>query len=168
MSTNQPPSFRFPFQMPESIHPTVRAAARYLFSGLVDAQNAITALNTKVNAIPPPAPPAPAPAASPTPGGSNNQTIPLGATTGPTSYITGASDFGGLILTDGGTVTLSSGVPNKFYTRIYNTGTSGAATVVSPDGVSGQTVNNAANYSVAPGASQTFWLNNEDSNWSAA
>ena len=48
MST--PTSFRFPFELPEETHPTVKMAIRYAFSGLKDLNDAIRSLNTKVGA----------------------------------------------------------------------------------------------------------------------
>jgi len=48
VSTNT--AFRFPFTFPEDVHPSVAAAARYSFNGIKDLNDAIAALNTKVNA----------------------------------------------------------------------------------------------------------------------
>ena len=48
---NQPTSFRYPFDIDniEGIHPTLKSAIRYQFSGLKDLNDAIRKLNTKVN-----------------------------------------------------------------------------------------------------------------------
>lgn len=48
--SNPPTSFRFPFELPEEAHPTIRMAIRYAFSGLKDLNDAIRALDTKVGA----------------------------------------------------------------------------------------------------------------------
>ena len=50
MSKNQPTSFRFPFTLPESVHPTLKKAIYYLFAGHKDVNDAIVALSPKVNA----------------------------------------------------------------------------------------------------------------------
>lgn len=174
MSTpaNQPSSFRFPFQIDKSVHPTVHTAVRYVFNGILDAQNAITSLNTKLgdavtsltNQIK-----AAATTPAPTPG------APVGGVndvTGATAYTTRASDHQGLVVANGGTVTLNSGVPKPYVTRIVNTG--GSATTVTPDQVRTsdatgiQSINGNQTYSLPAGQAQNFYYNTADSNWTAA
>jgi hypothetical protein len=47
---NQPTSFRYPFDIPEDVHPSVRNALRITYNGVKDLNDAIKKLNTKVNA----------------------------------------------------------------------------------------------------------------------
>lgn len=178
MSANQPTSFRFPFTLDKSVHPTVHTAVRYVFSGLLDLQNASAALNTKLgdavtsltNQIKAATTPAPAAPGAPKTGGVSDVTAsPARAGT---LYTTRATDHQGLIVANGGTVTLSSGVPKPFVTRIVNTG--GSPTIVTPDqarptestGI--QSINGNQNYSLGPGQAQNFYFNTADSNWTAA
>lgn len=172
MSANQPTSFRFPFTIDKSVHPSVHSAIRYTFNGVLDLQNAISSLNTKLgdavtsltNQIKGLATPAPTPAAKPT-GGVND-------VTGTTAYTTRASDHQGLIVANGGTVTLNSGVPRPYVTRIVNTG--GSAMTVTPDQVRTsdatgiQSINGNQTYSLPAGQAQNFYYNTTDSNWTAA
>lgn len=172
MSANQPTSFRFPFTLPKEVHPAVHTALRYTFNGILDLQNAVSSLNTKLgdavtsltNQIKGIAPaPAPAPAAKV--GGVND-------VTGTTAYTTRASDHQGLIVANGGTVTLNSGVPRPYVTRIVNTG--GGAVTVTPDQVRTsdatgiQSINGNQTYSLGAGQAQNFYYNTTDSNWTAA
>lgn len=47
--SNNPPSVRFPFTLPEGTHPQVAAALRYSFNGLLDLNQAIKKLVPMVN-----------------------------------------------------------------------------------------------------------------------
>lgn len=47
---NQPPSFRFPFALPQEVHPAVKDALRLTYQGVVDLNQAIKAISPKVNA----------------------------------------------------------------------------------------------------------------------
>lgn len=180
MSTpaNQPTSFRFPFQLDKSVHPTVHQAVRYVFSGILDAQNAIGSLNTKLaNAVTDLTNQikgislTPAPTTRPT-GGVNDVTQATTGTRATGNYITRASDHQGLIVASGGIVTLNSGVPKPYVTRIVNTGSS--ATTVTPDQVRTndatgiQSINGSQSYSLAPGQAQNFYFNTSNSDWTAA
>jgi hypothetical protein len=49
---NNTPSFRYPFTMPKDVHPQVANALRSSYNSLSDLNQAIEALNTKVNALP--------------------------------------------------------------------------------------------------------------------
>lgn len=181
MSTpaNQPSSFRFPFTLDKSVHPTVHTAVRYVFNGILDAQNAITSLNTKLgNAVTDLTNQIKGIAATPTPttkptGGVNDVTGATGASArAGTTYTTRASDHQGLIVASGGTVTLNSGVPRPYVTRIVNTG--GSATIVTPDqqrtndatGI--QSINGNQTYTLQPGQAQNFYFNTLNSDWTAA
>ena len=174
MSTpaNQPSSFRFPFTIDKSVHESVHAAVRYTFNGILDLQNGVSALNKKLgdavtsltNQIKGLSTPAPTVPAAKT-GGVND-------VTGATAYTTRASDHQGLIVANGGTVTLNSGVAKPYVTRIVNTG--GGAVTVTPDqartndatGI--QSINGSQNYSLGPGQAQNFYFNTTNSDWTAA
>lgn len=173
MSANQPTSFRFPFQLDKSVHPTVQTAVRYVFNGLLDLQNASVALNTKLgdavtslqNQIKGATTAAAAAPGAPKTGGVND-------VTGSAAYTTRASDHQGLVVANGGTVTLNSGVPKPYVTRIVNTGSS--AVTVTPDqartndttGI--QSINGNQHYSLGPGQAQNFFFNTQNSDWTAA
>jgi len=163
MSANQPTSFRFPFALPEDVHSGVKDALRLTYQGVKDANDAIRALNTKVNTI------QSVPAATTTPtttqaaGGGGGGTSPsLGGVndqTGNTAYTLQQSDFGGIVVLNTASpfaLTLNSGITSPFYCVIENFGT-GLATLT-PDAVTAL-VNTAASVNLPSGQSALlFWL----------
>jgi hypothetical protein len=50
---NQPTSFRYPFSLPDDVHPGVRDALRLTFNGVKDLNDAVRKLNAKVGAVAP-------------------------------------------------------------------------------------------------------------------
>jgi hypothetical protein len=160
-----PTSFRLPFQLPtedqnSGVHPMVAMAIRYAFSGLVDANNAIAALNTKV---------APAVAAAAagestqTGGGSETINANVGGVnnqSGLTSYTIQSSDFGALIICDTASpfaLSLNNGVGTPFLAVIQNLGT-GVVTCTAQTG----TVNNQANFELIEGQSGLIFFDGTD------
>lgn len=146
MSANQPTSFRLPFALPEDVHPAVRLALRYTFSGLKDVNDAIVNLMPKVNSQ----------AASIT---TINNTIPslssggsstpstLGKVndqTGNVTYILQQSDFGALVILNTASpfaLSLNSSITVPFLCVLENFGT-GLATLTPTLGL----VNNLASW----------------------
>jgi hypothetical protein len=120
----------------------VAMAIRYAFSGLLDANNAIDALNTKVA---PAIAFAEAGTSTETGGGSETINANVGGVnnqSGNTSYTITASDFGALIICDTSSpfaLTLANVVGSPFYAVIENLGT-GAVTCTPQSG----TVNNVS------------------------
>lgn len=164
MSANQPTSFRFPFALPEGeVHPTVIAAIKYAFGGILDAQNAIRSLNTKLNA---------STAAATTinetiataGGGSSSPvfgTVNLQPNLTPGAYTLAQSDFGGLILINSSVafaLSLNSSLMLPFFATVYNFG-SGLVTATPTTG----NVNSVGSVSLDTGEWGIFFF--DGTNW---
>ncbi len=141
----------------------VAMAIRYAFSGILDAQNAIDALNTKVGPAV-----AAATSASTTEAGGTTETITANVgsvnnQSGSTSYTIQTSDFGALIICDTASafaLSLNNGVGTPFLAVIENLGT-GVVTCTPQSG----TVNNVSSYELIGGQSglvfydgTSFWI----------
>jgi hypothetical protein len=167
MGTN-PTSFRLPFTLPDDVHPAVVSALRYAFNGLADVNQAIAALNPKVNSNT-----NSISALSAIVTGINadsGTTPPVGVGPGTvnqqfgTAYTLRNSDFGALVVLNNAApiaVTLDPAlVTVPFYCVIENVG-AGQATCTPASG----TVNNVASEIIAPSSSSlvffdgiNFWM----------
>lgn len=164
MSTN-PTSFRFPFKMPPDIHPQVDLAIRNTYNGLLDVNQAIAALNTKVAGI--------------SAGASTviqNTTIAGGGVSLPTfglvnpqpnqtpdAYILQQSDLAGLVLVNDVNpfaLTLNSGLTIPFFCVVWNFGT-GTITATP----SANQVNNTASVTLTTGQFGIFYMDNTLNWW---
>jgi hypothetical protein len=176
MSANQPTTFRFPFNIDDAkdTHPTVKAAIRYAFSGLLDAQNAIKSLNNKVNGhtagiqtVTKTVAEIQSGASIPTPAASTIGLVNLqpNSAQGNTAYTLNQSDYGGLILvnsTPAFPITLNTGLNAPFFTTIYNFGA--GAVVCTPDVVA-SLVNNGASVTLNSGHFGTFYFDPNRNFW---
>jgi hypothetical protein len=159
---SQPPtSFRYPFQLDdEAIHPQVAQALRYAFSGILDAHNAIVALNNKTaGAV------AAATRTSQTAGGvTETITANVGNVnnqSGNTAYSLAQSDFGSLIILNTSStfaLTISAVVMAPFYCVVENLGS--ASAVATP---ATGAVNNLGSFTLIPGQSALFYF--DGTNW---
>jgi hypothetical protein len=125
MSAN-PPSFRLPFTLPEDVHPSVAQACRYLFNGLLDANNGIALLKKQgvggtaaSVTVTPLVSSAALPSQPSTIGNVNLLASSL------TAYTTQQSDFGGLIVVNSAVAfaySLNSSLTTPFYVCVLNIG----------------------------------------------
>jgi hypothetical protein len=166
MSTNLT-SFRLPFTMSKDIHPDVVAACRYLFNGNVDLNQAIVALNSKVEANTTAIAAVPtATTTTTTSGGSTGGSAgSVNDQTGNTSYILQQSDFGGIIVINTASafaLTLNSSVTTPFYCVIENFGT--GTVTLTPDSVS-VIINTAASTTLPSGQSALLFWNSPTEWW---
>ncbi len=176
MSTLNPTSFRYPFELKnlEKSDPEATQAHRYAFQGLTDLNNAIVALKKQGGTTPtagtttvitenaaggtpgPPGPPgAPGSGAPPGLGGINNQT-------GNASYVTQSTDNGILLIFSnaaGTAVTLNSGVTIPYFFFTSNLGSTGTATLTPSSGL----INGGANFPLLP--LHTGWVAFDGANW---
>jgi hypothetical protein len=165
--SNSPTSFRFPFQLPEGdetaqVHPLVAQAIRYSFSGIIDLQNAIEKLNTKVA---PAVKAAAAASTATTAGGSSTSfTVNVGGVndqSGNVSYALAQSDFGAIIIVDTSSpfaLSLNNGVGAPFYAVIENLGNG----LLTATPVTGQ-VNGAGTFTLESGQSGLAYF--DGTNW---
>lgn len=154
MSSNHPLNpinFRFPLQLDENGKPDVAAQVRYMTSGIVDLNQAVAAMNAKVNGLHQivqtvtstssggSTPPAPTPFPFPGLGAVNDQT-------GNVAYTTLASDNGILLLLNDASpvaVTLNSALSTPYFLFITNFG-AGTATLTPTSGL----INGSASFSL--------------------
>jgi hypothetical protein len=174
--SNLPTTFRFPFNVDDATetHPTVKAAIRYTFSGLLDAQNAIKSLNNKVNghtttiaAVTKTVAEVQSGANVPVSPVSTIGTVNLqpNSAQGNTAYTLNQSDYGALILvnsTPAFPITLNTGLNAPFYTTIYNFG---AGNVVCTPDVGTSLVNNGASVTLNSGHFGTFYFDPNRNFW---
>jgi len=186
MATNLT-SFRFPFALPDDVHPAVRDALRLLFQGNTDLNQAIAALVPKVNAHGSSISTINQTISETNVSGGGGSSAPLAGTvnqqTG-TSYTIQISDFGALVILQSPStfaLTLNIGVGYPFYCVVENSSV-GLATLTPSTG----TINNVASVNLVVGQfalvffdgvnwwstviAQTFvqqphqWLNSYDAN----
>jgi hypothetical protein len=167
---NLPPTVRFPFNLDPDSYPEgepqekehgwkrlANQAVRYVFSGLLDAQQAIAALNKKIGA---------ASTSSASPSGGNV----IGAVndqTGQAAYTVQNADYGALVIVNNGAgvqIGLNALVERPYYVRIKVDSGSGAAILTPTNG----TINHAGFIVVAPGTTVQANINSADVNWSAS
>ena len=163
MAKTNPPSFRLPIPLPEpdeeaKIHPAVHAAIRYLFNGLLDVNQAVPVILSK---IPTASTPGTAGAgAGNTIGTTNNQT-------GQAAYTVQNADYGALVVVNnagGVALGLNANVNRPYYTRIKVDSGSGAVRITPTLG----TVNGAGFILVSAGTTVQLNLNTNDLNWVAS
>jgi hypothetical protein len=138
----------------------VAMAIRYAFTGILDVNNAIAALNTKVGPAV-----AAAAATTSTTGGGGTETITANVggvnnQTGNTSYTIVAADFGSLIICDTSSpfaLTLANVVGSPFYAVIENLGT-GVVTCTPQSG----TVNNVSSVELISQQSGLLYFDGAD------
>jgi hypothetical protein len=162
VSTN-PPSFRFPFNTDPDTFPEsdekgwkkqVHQAIRYAFSGLLDLNQAVPAILSKITA-----------STSPTSTSSGGNTI--GTTnnrSGVAAYTLQNSDYGALVVVNnaaGVAVSLNSRVTKPYYSRIKVDSGSGVAVLTPVQG----TVNGAGFVNIAAGTTLFVYYNSVDGNW---
>ncbi len=165
---NQPTSFRFPFNLPDDVHSGVKDALRITYNGVKDLNDAIRALNTKVdtntqsitnvtnNITTSGGGVTPTP--TPTPAFGN---VNLQPNLTPGAYTLAQSDLGGLILVQSGipfALTLNSGLMTPFFTTVYNLG-AGLVTATPSLG----NVNNGASVTVKINEFSIFYF--DGTNW---
>lgn len=168
MST--PSSFRFPFTLPEDVHPGIAAALKNTFNGLLDNTQAIAALSKKVsanttsvqtvtktvqtigNVAGTPITPAP-----------QVGNVNLQPNLTPGLYTTAQADYGGLILVNSSiafALTLNSGVTLPWYTTVYCFG-SGTVTATPDVG----NVNGGASVTISTGHFATIFFDPTRNFW---
>lgn len=152
-------SFRFPFNLPSDVHPDVAAAIKNTFNGILDAHQAIVALNTKVAGIVAGATTVIQSSTAVASGGSTFPTfgsVNLQPNLTPGAYSLVQTDLGGLILVNSSVafaLTLNSGLTLPYFTSVYNFGT--ASITATP---SAGNVNNLASLILVPGQFATFFM----------
>jgi hypothetical protein len=164
MAQTLTPSFRLPFNVDGKASPEVVAALRWHDNGLVDLNQAIAALNTKVNAIP-------SGTTTSTTNATTIQTVTiedvlaglgtLNDQTGATSYTTQTQDAGALLVLNDASpvaVSLNSTVSAPFALFITNKG-AGTVTLTPTSG----TINGGG--SLALLTNQTIWVVFSSPNW---
>ena len=162
---NQPTSFRFPFKL-EGAHEETAQAVRYTFNGILDLNNAIRKLNSKVNATTGMVTNITQNVAASGGGGGGGGGFPafgfvnLQPDLTPGAYTLAQGDLGGLILVNSGiafALTLNSGLVVPFFTTVYNVG-AGAITATPSLG----NVNGGASLSLTTGQFAIFYFDGTD------
>jgi len=165
MSANQPTSFRYPFALPEDIHPQIKNALRLTYQGVKDLNDAIVALTPKVNAntasvktviqsvaIAGSSPPASFPVFG---------KVNLQPNLTPGAYTTVQSDLAGLVVVNSAipfAYTLNSGLMTPFFVTAFNIGTANVTATPSTG-----LVNNVASLVVLPNQFGIFYF--DGTNW---
>ncbi len=163
---NLPPTFRFPFNLdPDAAvegdekgwKRLANNAVRYVFSGLLDAQQAISALNDKIK-----------PSSSSTAGSMGGSTIgQVNDQSGQAAYTVQQADYGALVVVSNGggvNVALNGVIEKPFYARIKVDSGSGTAVITPQVG----TINQAGFIHVAAGTTVDVFFNSDDFNWTSA
>ncbi len=162
---NQPTSFRYPFALPEDIHPGVRNALRLTYNGVKDLNDAIRKLNTKVNANTTAVTNVTQTVNASSGGGGGTSPVfgfvNLQPNLTPGAYTLAQSDLGGLILVQSAiafALTLNSGLVTPFFTTVYNLG---AGTITATPSLGN--VNNGASVTVVTNQFSIFYF--DGTNW---
>ncbi len=166
MSRN-PTTFRYPFALPEDVHPQVKNALRLTYQGVFDLNQGIAALKKQVDAKSTVAQAVTNQITQVTGGGGGSTPFPpfgnvnLQPGLTPGAYTLAQTDFAGLILVNSSiafALTLSSGLMPPFFVTVYNFG---SATVTATPSLG--LVNNAASATVLPGQFSIFYF--DGTNW---
>lgn len=169
MSTN-PPNVRYPFttdpdQFPEgqehdkNWRKQVHAAIKNAYNGLLDLNQAIPVILSKITA--PTNPSVATSTAGNTIGTVNNQA-------GQSSYVLQQSDYGALVVVSHSgsvAVSLNNGITKPYYTRVKVDSGSGTTIITAPPGT---TINGAGFISVAAGTTVQINANSSDLNYTAS
>ncbi len=166
MAKNNPPSFRYPFTLPNDVHASVKNALRLTYQGVVDLQQAVAALVPKVsaNTTAVAATTAGATAAAASGGGSTPPAfggVNLQPNLTPGAYTLQQSDLGGLVLVQSAiafALTLNSSLMLPFFTTVFNLG-AGLITVTPSTGL----VNNTASTTLSTNQFGIFYF--DGTNW---